>query len=47
MFKRATPTSFDSNEVATDDLLAGKVDAQVSNSAPQFTRRVTIRVSRR
>jgi ABC-type amino acid transport substrate-binding protein len=30
MFKRATPTSFDSND---DDLLAGKVDAQVSNSA--------------
>jgi cyclohexadienyl dehydratase len=33
MFKRATPTGFDSNEFATADLLAGKVDAQVSNSA--------------
>jgi cyclohexadienyl dehydratase len=32
MFKRATPTGFDSNELATADLLAGKVDAQVSDS---------------
>lgn len=33
MFKRATLTGFDSNELATADLLAGNVDAQVSNSA--------------
>jgi cyclohexadienyl dehydratase len=32
MFKRATPIGFDSNELATADLLAGKVDAQVSDS---------------
>jgi cyclohexadienyl dehydratase len=32
MFKHATPTGFDSNELATADLLAGKVDAQVSDS---------------
>jgi cyclohexadienyl dehydratase len=32
MFKQATPTGFDSNELATADLLAGKVDAQVSDS---------------
>lgn len=32
MFKQATPTSFASNELATADLLAGKVDAQVSDS---------------
>jgi cyclohexadienyl dehydratase len=33
MFKQATPTGFDSNELATADLLAGKIDALVSNSA--------------
>jgi cyclohexadienyl dehydratase len=32
MFKQATPAGFDSNELATADLLAGKVDAQVSDS---------------
>jgi cyclohexadienyl dehydratase len=32
MFKQATPTSFASNELATADLLAGKVDAQVADS---------------
>jgi cyclohexadienyl dehydratase len=32
MFKRATPVGFDSNKLATADLLAGKIDAQVSNS---------------
>jgi cyclohexadienyl dehydratase len=32
MFKQATPTGFDSNELATADLLAGKVDAQVADS---------------
>ena len=32
MFKQATPTGFASNELATADLLAGKVDAQVSDS---------------
>jgi cyclohexadienyl dehydratase len=32
MFKQATPTGFDSNELATADLIAGKVDAQVSDS---------------
>jgi ABC-type amino acid transport substrate-binding protein len=32
MFKNATPTGFDSNELATADLLAGKIDAQVSDS---------------
>jgi cyclohexadienyl dehydratase len=32
MFKQATPTGFESNELATADLLAGKVDAQVSDS---------------
>src|SRR5262245_40933012 len=32
MFKRAIPTGFDSNELATADLIAGKVDAQVSDS---------------
>jgi len=31
-FKRATPVGFDSNKLATADLLAGKIDAQVSNS---------------
>jgi cyclohexadienyl dehydratase len=33
IFKQATAIGFDSNELATTDLLAGKVDAQVSNSA--------------
>lgn len=33
MFKQAAPTGFDSNELATADLLAGKIDALVSNSA--------------
>jgi cyclohexadienyl dehydratase len=32
MFKQATPVGFDSNELATADLIAGKVDAQVSDS---------------
>ena len=32
MFKQATPTGFDSNEEATAALIAGKVDAQVSDS---------------
>jgi cyclohexadienyl dehydratase len=32
MFKQATPAGFDSNELATADLLAGKVAAQVSDS---------------
>jgi cyclohexadienyl dehydratase len=32
MFKQAIPTGFESNELATADLLAGKVDAQVSDS---------------
>jgi cyclohexadienyl dehydratase len=32
MFKNATPVGYDSNELATNDLLAGKVDAQVSDS---------------
>ena len=32
MFKQATPAGFDSNERATADRLAGKVDAQVSDS---------------
>ena len=32
MFKQATPTGFESNELATADLIAGKVDAQVSDS---------------
>jgi cyclohexadienyl dehydratase len=32
MFKQATPTGFASNELATADLLGGKVDAQVSDS---------------
>jgi cyclohexadienyl dehydratase len=32
MFKQATPVGFASNELATADLLAGKVDAQVSDS---------------
>jgi cyclohexadienyl dehydratase len=32
MFKQATPTGFESNELATAHLLAGKVDAQVSDS---------------
>jgi cyclohexadienyl dehydratase len=32
MFKQATPTGFDSNELATADLIANKVDAQVSDS---------------
>jgi len=31
-FKQATPVAFDSNELATADLLAGKVDAQVADS---------------
>jgi cyclohexadienyl dehydratase len=32
MFKQATPVAFDSNQLATNDLLAGKVDAQVADS---------------
>jgi len=32
MFKQATPAGFDSNEEATAALIAGKVDAQVSDS---------------
>jgi cyclohexadienyl dehydratase len=32
MFKQATPVGFASNELATADLIAGKVDAQVSDS---------------
>jgi cyclohexadienyl dehydratase len=32
MFKQATPVGFDSNELATADLIARKVDAQVSDS---------------
>jgi len=32
MFKQASPTGFDSNALATADLLAGKVDAQVADS---------------
>jgi cyclohexadienyl dehydratase len=32
MFKQATPAGFNSNELATADLLAGKVAAQVSDS---------------
>ena len=32
MFKQARPTGFESNELATADLLDGKVDAQVSDS---------------
>src|SRR5271157_3497391 len=32
MFKQATPTGFESNELATADLLDGKDDAQVSDS---------------
>jgi cyclohexadienyl dehydratase len=32
VFKRATPTAFDSNALATADLRAGKVDAQVADS---------------
>ena len=32
MFTRATPVGFESNELATADLLAGRVDAQVSDS---------------
>jgi cyclohexadienyl dehydratase len=32
MFKQATPVGFESNELATADLIAGKVDAQVSDS---------------
>jgi len=32
MFKQATPASFDSNALATADLLAGKADAQVADS---------------
>jgi len=32
MFKQAIPVAFDSNQLATADLLAGKVDAQVADS---------------
>jgi cyclohexadienyl dehydratase len=32
MFKQATLAAFDSNALATADLLAGKVDAQVADS---------------
>ena len=32
MFTRATPVGFETNELATADLLAGKVDAQVADS---------------
>ena len=31
-FKQATPAGYPSNELATADLLAGKVDAQVQDS---------------
>ena len=32
MFKQAAPAGFESNELATADLVSGKVDAQVSDS---------------
>src|SRR5204863_9648257 len=32
MFKQAAPVGFESNELATADLVSGKVDAQVSDS---------------
>jgi cyclohexadienyl dehydratase len=32
MFKQASPAGFDSNQLATADLLAGKVDAQIADS---------------
>jgi cyclohexadienyl dehydratase len=32
MFKQATPTGFENNALATESLLDGKVDAQVSDS---------------
>ena len=37
-FSRATPTGYPSNELATADLLAGKVDAQVQDSTAAIYR---------
>jgi cyclohexadienyl dehydratase len=37
-FKQATPTGYPSNELATADLLAGKVDAQVQDSTAAIYR---------
>ena len=47
MFKQATPTGFESNELATADLLAGKVDAQVSDSTAAIYVARQTRASRR
>jgi cyclohexadienyl dehydratase len=45
MFKQATPIAFDSNALATADLLAGKVDAQVADStAAIYTARQDTRI---
>ncbi len=46
MFKQAIPTGFDSNALATADLLAGKVDAQVADStAAIYTARQDQRIT--
>jgi cyclohexadienyl dehydratase len=44
-FKQATPVAYDSNQLATTDLLAGKVDAQVADStAALYTARLDARI---
>jgi cyclohexadienyl dehydratase len=44
-FKQATSAAFDSNQLATTDLLAGKVDAQVADStAALYTARQDTRI---
>jgi cyclohexadienyl dehydratase len=45
-FKQATPVAFDSNQLATSDLLSGKVDAQVADStAALYTARQDPRIA--
>lgn len=45
-FKQATPVAFDSNQLATTDLLAGNVDAQVADStAALYTARQNTRIA--
>jgi cyclohexadienyl dehydratase len=45
-FKLATPVAFDSNQLATSDLLSGKVDAQVADStAALYTARQDPRIA--
>ncbi len=46
MFKQATPVAFDANQLATNDLRAGKVDAQVADStAALYTARQDMQIA--